>query len=310
MQNAQTAYQGEQNKTTAIEDKDGNLLTESSEVLNRWTEYCKELSNFPIQPDTSLLKRGLRPPQEPSPLLIMKEKVEAAIRSLPVDKAPGADNIPAELLKYGGKELVALMTSLCPKILETKTWPDEWTRSLLIPLPKKGNPRKCQNYGTISLISHSSKVMLKIILNRLKNEAEEHLAEEQAGFRPGRSTVEQIFNCRIMMGKHLQHQKEIFHNFIDFKKAFDRVWHDGLWHALRNFGIQGLVQTMKSLYSSASSAVLLNNNVSNYFRTTGGVRQGCLLSPILFNLYLENIMRETLHNYKTTISIRGRKIPT
>ena len=154
-----------------------------------------------------------------------------------VDKAPGADNIPAELLKHGGKELIALMTSLFQKIWVTKTWPDEWTRSLIIPLPKKGNPRKCQNYRTISLIAHSSKVMLKIILNRLKNEA-----EEQAGFRPGRSTVEQIFNCCIMMEKHLQHQKELFHNFTDFKKAFDRVWRDGLWHALRSFGIEeGLV---------------------------------------------------------------------
>ena len=148
----------------------------------------------------------------------MKEEVEAAIRSLPVDKAPGADNIPAELLKYGGKELVALITSLCQKIWETKTWPDEWTRSLVIPLPKKGNPRKCQNYRTISLISHSSKVMLKIILNRLKNEAEEHLAEGQAGFRPGRSTVEQIFNCRIMMEKHLQYKKKTLSQFHRLKK--------------------------------------------------------------------------------------------
>ena len=95
----------------------------------------------------------------------------------------------------------------------------------------------------------------------------------------------------------------------DLKKAFDRVWHDGLRHALRSFGIEeGLVQIMKSLYSSASSAVLLNNNVSNYFRTTVSVRQGCLLSPILFNLYLENIMRETLHNFKSTISTGGRTI--
>ena len=239
----------------------------------------------------------------------MKEEVEAAIRSLPVDKAPGADNIQAELLKYGGKELVALMTSLCQKIWETKTWPDEWTRSLVIPLPRKGNPRKCQNYTTISLISHSSKVMLKIILNRLKNEAEGHLAEEQAGFRPGRCTVEQIVNCRILMEKHLQHWKEVFPSFIDFKKAFDRVWHDGLWHALRCFGIEkGLVQIMKSLYSSASNAVLLNNNLSNYFRTTVGVRQRCLLSPILFNLYWGRIMRETLHNFKSTNSIGGRII--
>ena len=111
----------------------------------------------------------------------MKEEVKAAIRSLRVDKAPGADNIPAELLKYGGKELVALMTSLCQKIWETKTWPDEWTRSLIIPLPKKGNPRKCQNYRTISLISPSSKVMLKIILNRLKMKQNNTLQKNKQG---------------------------------------------------------------------------------------------------------------------------------
>ena len=133
--------------------------------------------------------------------------------------------------------------------------------------------------------------------------------EKQAGFRPGRSTVEQIFNCRMIMEKPLQHQKEFFHNFIDFKKVFDRVWHGGLWHALHSFGIEeGFVQIMKSLYSSANRAVLLNNNVSNYFRTTVGVRQVSLLSPILFKLYLENIMRETLHNFKSTISIGGRII--
>ena len=115
-----------------------------------------------------------------------------------------------------------------------------------------------------------------------------------AEFRPGRRTVEQIFNCRIMMENHLQHKKELFHRL---KKH------------LRSFGIEeGLVQIMKSLYSSASSAVLLNNNISNYFRTTVSVPQGCLLSPILFNLYLENIMREKLHNFKSTISIEGRII--
>ena len=169
--------------------------------------------------------------------------------------------------------------------------------------------KECKNYRTISLISHSSKIMLRIILNRLKKEAEEHLAEEQAGFRAGRSTVEQIFNCRILMEKHLQHQRDLFHNFIDFKKAFDRVWHDGLWQVLRKFGIEeGLVQTMESLYKNSSSAVLLNNQIGEHFKTTVGVRQGCLLSPTLFNLFLENIMRETLHDFQSTISIGGRVV--
>ena len=121
--------------------------------------------------------------------------------------------------------------------------------------------------------SITSKIMLRVILNRLKKEAEEHLAEEQAGFRPGRSTVEQIFNCHIMMEKHLQHQKELFHNFIDFKKAFDRVWHEGLWHIMRSFGIEeGLIQIIQALYNTASSAVLLNSDIGEFFKTTVGDR--------------------------------------
>ena len=90
-------------------------------------------------------------------------------------------------------------------------------------LPKKDNLQQCQNYRTISLISHSSKVMLKIILNRFEPKAEKIIAEEQTGFRTRRSTTEQIFNLRIFCEKYLQHQQDLYHVFIDFKKAFDRV---------------------------------------------------------------------------------------
>ena len=91
-------------------------------------------------------------------------------------------------------------------------------QSLSITLPKKGNLQLCQNYRTISLISHSSKVMLKVILNRLKPQAEDIIAEVQAGFRAGKSTTEQIFNLRILCEKYLQHQQNLYHVFIDFKK--------------------------------------------------------------------------------------------
>ena len=96
---------------------------------------------------------------------------------------------------------------------------------IVVSSPKKGNLPQCQNYRTISLISHPSKVMLKVILNKLKPQAEKIIAEEQAGFRAGRSTTEQIFNLRILCEKYFQHQQDLYHVFIDFKKAFDRVWH-------------------------------------------------------------------------------------
>ena len=115
--------------------------------------------------------------------------------------------------------MIDVLTEICNRIWRTGEWPTPWTQSLIITLPKKDNLQLCQNYRTISLISHSSKVMLKVILNRLKPQAEEIIAEEQAGFRAGRSTTEQIFNLRILCEKYLQHQQNLYHVFIDLKNA-------------------------------------------------------------------------------------------
>ncbi|XP_069972111.1 uncharacterized protein [Penaeus vannamei] len=133
-------------------------------------------------------------------------------------------------------------------------------------IEEAGDLKKCTNYRTISLISHPSKVLLKVISNRLKTKAENILAEEQAGFRSGRSTSEQIANVRILGEKDRDHQMEIHHNFIDFKKAGTLEW----------------------------------------FQTTVGVRQGCILSPCLFNIFLEQIMADTLENYSGTKYLENR----
>ena len=144
-------------------------------------------------------------------------------------------------------------------------WPTPWTHSLVITLPKKGNLQQCQNYRTISLISHPSKVMLRIILNRLKPQAEKIIAEEQAGFRAGRSTKQQIFNLRILCEKYLQHQKDLCHVFIDFKEAFDRVWHAALWATMKKY--ISIIRVIKNLYDKATSTVLFNSSIEDWFRT-------------------------------------------
>ena len=102
---------------------------------------------------------------------------------------------------------------------------------------KEGNLQQCQNYRTTSLISHPSKALLKIILNRMKPLAEKIIAEEQAGFRAGRSTTEQIFNRRILYEKYLQHQQDLYYVFIDLRKAFDRVWDSALWATIKTYNI-------------------------------------------------------------------------
>ena len=205
--------------------------------------------------------------------------------------------------------MIDILTAICNKIWKTGEWPTTWTQSLVITLPKKGNLQLCQNYRTISLISHPSKVMLKIILNKLQLQAEEIIAEEQAGFRAGRSTTEQIFNLRILCEKYLQHLQNLYHVFIDFKKAFDRVWHEALWAIMRKYNINAsIIRAIESLYDKAQSALLFNGSTGEWFRTTVGVRQGCLLSPTLFNIFLERIMCEALDDHEGSVSIGGRLI--
>ena len=174
------------------------------------------------------------------------------------------------------------LTNLCYRILRTGEWLTHSTHLLIITLPKKGNLQLCQNYRTISLISHSIKITLKVILNRLKPQAEEIIAEEQAGFRAGRSTTEQIFNLRILCEKYLQHQKNLYHVFNDFKQAFDRVRQAALWATMRKYKITAnLVSTIKQFYDKAIRAFQMNGSIGEWFKTTVGVRQGCLLSPNL-----------------------------
>ena len=135
--------------------------------------------------------------------------MEAAVQSLNKAKSAGVNNIPAELVQGDGEEVITALTTICDKIWQTREWTVPLTQSLFITLPKKDNLQQCQNYRTIGLISHSSKVMLKIIQKRLKPQAEKIIAEEQAGFRASRSTTEQIFNPRILCEKYLQHQQDL-----------------------------------------------------------------------------------------------------
>ena len=191
-----------QGRTTTTQDKAVTCLTEEQDILNRWTEYCSELYTHTTTGDPKVL--DVRSPINNDSYPILREEVEAAVKSLKKGKSAGVDNIPSDTLLI-----------ICNKIWQTGEWPTPWTQSLIITLPKKDNLQLCQNYPTISLISHPSKFMLRILLNRLKPQAEEVIKEEQAGFKAGRSTTEQIFNLRILCEKYLQHQQSLY-----YSKAF------------------------------------------------------------------------------------------
>ena len=295
------------NRSSPILDKNGKCLTEDKDILSRWTEYCSELYSHKANGDPEILQ--VSPSSNKGNYPILREEVEMAVKHLKKGKSPGADNIPAELIQAGGEVMIDALTAICNNIWQTGEWPLVWTQSLIITIPKKGNLQLCQNYRTISLISHCSKVMLKILLMRLNPQAEGIIKEEQAGFRAGRNTMEQIFNLRIICERYLQHQQHLYHVFVDFKKAFDRVWHDALWATLKFYNIdEKLITVIEGLYKSATSAVYHNNTIGQWFSPTVGTRQGCLLSPTLFNIFLERIMTEALDEHQGSVSIGGRNI--
>ena len=173
--------------------------------------------------------------------------------------------------------------------------------------------QQCQNCQIISLIwviSHPSKVMLKIILNRVKPQVERVIAEEQAGFNAGRSTTEQIFDLWILCEKYLQHQQDLYHVFLDCKKACNRVWHAALWATMKKYNIStSFIRVIKNLSDKATSAVLFNSSIGDWSQTTVWVRQGCLLSPTLFNIFLERIMTDALEDMKALLALEAEQSP-
>ena len=124
----------------------------------------------------------------------MECEVKQALVSISTNKASGGDGIPAELFQILKDDAVKMLHSICQQIWKTQAWPQDWKRSVFIPVPKKGNAKQCSNYLTIAFISHASKVMLKIIQARLQQYMNQELPDAQAGFRKGRETRDQIAN--------------------------------------------------------------------------------------------------------------------
>ena len=146
-------------------------------------------------------------------------KVKWALRSITMNKASGDDGIPAELFQILKGDSVKVLHSICQQIWKSQQWPQDWKRSVFIPISKKGNAKEFSNYYTIALISHTSKVMLKILQARLQQYVNRELPDVQAGFRKGRGARDQIANIRCIIEKAREFQKNIC--FIDYAKAFD-----------------------------------------------------------------------------------------
>ena len=186
----------------------------------------------------------------------------------------------------------------------------DWKRSVFIPIPKKGNPKECSNYHTIVLISHASKIILKILQARLQQYVNHELPDVQAGFRKGRGTRDQIANIHWIIKKAREFQRNIYFCFIDYAKAFDCVDLNKLWKILKEMGISDhLTCLLRNMYAGQEATVRTGHEPIYWFQIGKGVCQGCILSPCLFNLYEDYIMRNAgLEEAQAGIKITGRNI--
>ena len=149
-----------------------------------------------------------------------------------MNKASGGDGIPVELFQILKHGAVKVLHSICQQIWKTQQWPQDWKRSVFIPISKKDHAKECSNYCTIALIAHASKVMLNIIQERLQQYENWEFPDVQVGFSKGREARDQIVNIHWIIEKAREFQKHVYFCFIDYTKAFDCVDHRKLWKIL------------------------------------------------------------------------------
>ena len=197
-----------------IKDKNGNILFNQEEIAARWVEYITELYEDHRE---QMPKFGVT-----SGASIMKDEIQKALESMKDGKATGTDELPAEALKALDEHNIEIITSLCNIIYNSGMIPTELKHSVFITLPKKPKAMICTEFRTISLMSHVTKLLLKIIQQRMANKIDKEVSRLQSGFRPGTGTREGIFNLRTICERATDVQKDVYICFIDYTKAFDR----------------------------------------------------------------------------------------
>ena len=204
--------------------------------------------------------------------------------SITTNKASGGDGIPVELFQILKDDAVKVMHSICQQIWKTQQRPQDWKRSVFILIPKKGNAKECSNYCTIILISHTSKLMLKILQARLQQYVNHEFHNVQTGFKKGRGARDQIASISWIIEKAREFQKKVI-------KDFDCVDHNKLWKILKEMGIPDhLTGLLRNLYAGEKATVRNGHETTDWFQIGKGAHQGCILSPCLFSLSAEYIM--------------------
>ena len=263
------------NKNNGLKDKQGRELTTEDEIQERWREYIKDLYDTNHKPAYSEMELESQDEIEDGELglELMREEIEKAIDDMKGKKAVGVDNIPAEFWKVMEGEARKELTGLCQEIYLKGKWPKDFTKTIMIPIPKKGNAEHCADYRTISLIPHISKILLKVLCKRIESKASDFISRSQFGFRKGVGTRDAIGVLRMLVEKILDFDKDLYICFIDYEKAFDMVNWVKLMRVLRKIGVSWRERKLiEDLYMTQEVMVRVNGKCTEGTEIGRGVR--------------------------------------
>ena len=221
-------------------------------------------------------------------------EIRDALRKVKAGKAPGLDRCPMECLIKGGSVVVEWLERLFNVCFAKGIVPEDWRSACVVPICKgKGDKWECNNYRGISLLSATGKLYGRVLIERVRRGTDCIVGEEQCGFRAGRSCVDQLFVVKELCEKYIQKGKDVFWAFLDLEKAYDRVDREALWKVLSLYGVGGkLMRAVKSFYVNSRACVRIGGGESSWFEVKVGVRQGCVMSPWLFNLFIDSVVKE------------------
>jgi len=276
--------------------------------LDAWVQYFKQIYSNECYTSEDVLYTEEDPTGDFSAMdsEISLDEILSSIKSLKVGKAPGDDKVLGEMLKCSANVILPYLGKLFNAILQKTQFPSIWTRSIIVPLHKGGSYDTPDNYRGISLTSTLSKVFLHIITQRLQAWADDNdlIGEEQAGFRKGYSTIDNIFILQGFIQKYLSRQRKLYVMFVDFKKAFDTVSRSTLEGTLKTSNIGGKIgKLIRSMYESVRCCIRCPNGNSEYFECTSGLKQGCKTSPIIFSMLMSILSKTIIRNGKHGLQI-------
>jgi len=222
------------------------------------------------------------------------DDVKTAINHCKNNKSPGIDCITNELLKNGGEIIARTLNLLFAKLKELEDVPEEWNKGIIVPIFKKGDKKDLNNYRGITLNSCVSKIYNRLITKSISSYLEENnlLSEIQGGFRADHRCEDHIFTLKSIISCRRSEKKHTYLAFLDFKKAFDSVWREGLLNAVWEIGIRGRIwRVISNMYNNVQSQVKFGDITTDFFQIDEGVKQGCVLSPILFCIFINELAK-------------------